>query len=112
MIEEPSKLIYDTLKAISGVTVYQNRPEILPENQMPIVLFSVVGNSPLYTLQKDVANQKYEVNVEIYAKDSVETTSALKQVESAMRNIDFLMSGSINIPDPENYSHKSVKFVY
>lgn len=112
ILDEPKKEIYDVLKTLTGVNAYQIRPEILPENEMPIVTFYVSLNIPRYALDKGIGKQDIEVTIDIWAKNSKDTGSVLIELEDKMREIDYLMSGAIDIPDAEGYSHLSAKFVY
>lgn len=108
-MEDPKVTIYNALKDITA-NVYQIRPEKL--NVMPVIVFEVDINEPEYALDSDIARQVYRISIDIFAKTSTSSAQLQNEVESAMRAINYVCLQSRTIPDPENYSHLNLIFVY
>jgi hypothetical protein len=104
---EPKSLIYNILSGISGVTVYQNRPDIL--ERIPCITFYVGGNTPEYVLEKELSHQEIEVIIDIYANTSKESGELLTTLESEMLDNYYRMTFCSDVPD-DDYSHITTRF--
>ncbi len=94
----PKKEVYTALKAL-GYTCVQGNQAIF--NKTPAITFNIGDNVPTYDLEKDIAKFDVEMNVDVWADDSVTASRVAKEVESAMRGIDYLMNYLADIPRPE-----------
>ncbi len=107
-LQDPKKLIFSKLSEISGVTVYQIRPEAI--EVFPCITFSVNSNVPNYDLSKDITHQDDNIKVDIWGRTSSDTGILLSQVEEKMREINYLLSFNQDIADPSGISHITTQF--
>jgi hypothetical protein len=103
---EPKKDIYTILKSVTD-NVYQNFPEA--SDTLPCISFYMEGNTPTYTLDKEIGFQDISVIVDIWAKTSKETGELLISLESEMLENDFRMVFSSDLPE-DNLSHVTTRF--
>jgi hypothetical protein len=113
-IVEPKKSIYDILKTIVSITldgetldvkVRQERPDEVIDDDLRMITFRVSDNSANYDLSSDLYKQDIEITVDLWALSSRETTEMLEAVEQKMRDENYLLETSFDIPDPKGYSH-------
>lgn len=118
-IIEPKTTIYNKLKEITSievnegtraVSVVQERPEEIVLDEVLMVTFRINGNVPKYTLSKEVAKQDINVAVDIWAMSSIESGLLLIAVEEKMRELDYLLTFNMDIPDPKGYSRITTQF--
>jgi len=106
ILQSPKSEIYNKLKE-TGYTVYQNRPEVL--GVLPCIVFSIGDNSGVYTFT-DLGYQNIIVDIDIYADTSTGSSTILTAVESEMRELGYMLTSSLDIPDPDLISHVSATF--
>lgn len=98
----PKADVYDSLKALPYF-VSQTQPAIF--NDLPAIIFSVGNNSVSTDLDGDIARQDIEIQVDIWAEDSVTASTVLSQVEEIMRSNFYIMSFSNDVPNVSNLYH-------
>ena len=94
----PKKEVYTALKAL-GYSCIQGSQAVF--NNVPAITFNIGDNVPTYDLEKDIAKFDVEMNVDVWADDSVTASRVAKEVEMAMRGIDYLLTYLADIPSPE-----------
>lgn len=101
--------ILETL-SVSGLdlNVYQVRPEVLEE--FPTLTFEVLQERPEYSTDKEIGFQDVSVQIDIYTRSSKDATIVLTELEKLMRQHDYRLTSSINIPETEQYAHKVTIF--
>lgn len=118
-IIEPKSTIYNKLKEITSievnegaraVSVVQERPDEIVLDNLLMITFRINSNVPKYTLEKEVAKQDIEVAIDIWALSSIESGLLLIAVEEKMRELDYLLTFNMDIPDPKGYSHITTQF--
>lgn len=105
---EPKKDIFEILSGIGDAVVYQQRPEVLKE--MPCITFYIAENTPTYELEKEIGYQRVEVVIDIYGNTSSQTGDLLSSVESTMRENNWRLVFSNDVPDPNGYSHITTRY--
>lgn len=104
----PKTEVFAKLKTL-GYTCVQGSQAVF--NSVPTITFSVGDNVPRYTLNKEISASDIEIVVDIWANDSVSASSVAKKVELAMREIDYLLTYSADIPFPEgSLYHTQMRF--
>lgn len=98
----PKADVYDSLKKLP-YHVSQTQPDVFAE--LPAVIFNVGNNSVSVDLDGDIANQDIEIQVDIWAEDSVTASTILSQVEEIMRSNLYIMSFSNDVPNVSNLYH-------
>jgi hypothetical protein len=106
----PTKQIYDLLKTIDDVEVYQARPEII-EN-LPTITFFMLDISPQYILNRSIADANYTVQVDIWTQTPQEGKDFLIQVEQKLITANYRLTGVVQIQEPDRSSHLACTFVY
>ncbi len=111
---EPKASFYTLLESIGDseeVVVYNDRPEVLTEiDSKVVVTFSLLNNGAILTLDKNIGVQDIEFKVDVYAKDSVTCGEWLTTIEGVLRENDYRMVFSSDVPDPDGYSHRTSRF--
>lgn len=105
--------IFNKLSEMTGVFVYQNRPEVL--ESFPCVVFSIESNIPMYVLEDDIGYQNMVVKVDIYAELDTDGEGVLSLAESKMRELGYLLTFNSEIPDPNDPDapfHLSTQFSF
>lgn len=105
-------IIFAKLSEISGIKIYQIRPEVLSIDLFPIVTFFLSRNDPMMNLAKQVDKQNTDITVDIWAKTSKQTSAIMLNVISKMLELNYLCTHNIDIPDPEGFSHLNLIFTY
>lgn len=105
---EPKAQISTILVQLDGVTVYQDRPEVIEE--FPCLTYKVL-NTPEYCLDKDIGNQVIETEIDIWADSSQESGEILKELQSLMIDNGYRLAFAQDIPDPEGGSHIATRFI-
>ena len=98
----PKADVYDSLKALPYF-VSQTQPAIF--NDLPAIIFSVGNNGVSVDLDGDIARQDVEMQIDIWAEDSVTASTVLSQVEEIMRSNFYIMSFSNDVPNVSNLYH-------
>jgi hypothetical protein len=98
----PKADVYDSLKALPYF-VSQTQPAIF--NDLPAIIFSVGNNGVSVDLDGDIASQDIEIQIDIWAEDSVTASTVLSQVEEIMRSNFYIMSFSNDVPNVSNLYH-------
>ena len=103
----PKSDIYNSLKELSYF-VSQNQPEVF--NDLPAIIFSVGNNDVNLDLDNTIISQDIEIVIDIWAEDSVTASTILSQVEEKMRNNNYKMSYSSDVPNITNLFHINSRF--
>ena len=103
----PKKDVYNSLKELP-YHVSQTQPAIFTD--LPAIVFSVGNNSVTADLDGNIANQDIEIQVDIWAEDSVTASTVLSQVEEIMRSNLYIMSFSNDVPNVSNLYHIVSRF--
>lgn len=102
------------IEAVAGITtnVFSMWPETLVD--MPVVIYSVRGNTPIYHLDSGIAKQDYDIMVDLFGKTDEDTIAMASAIEARLRQAKYRLAepGAIEIPDPKDYSHLNLRFVY
>lgn len=103
----PKADIYSSLKTL-GYFVAQKKPSLFRE--LPAITFSV-SNSINRDLDNNILSQNLEVQIDIWADDSVSASNVLSEVENLMRQNFYNMSYSNDVPNNGNVFHILTRFV-
>ena len=98
----PKSDIYSSLKKLNYY-VSQTQPTIF--NELPAIIFSVGNNSINVDLDNEILSQDLEIQIDIWAEDSVTASHILSQVEAIMRSNLYTMSFSNDVPNNGNLYH-------
>lgn len=98
----PKADVYNSLKALPYY-VSQTQPPIF--NDLPAIIFSVGNNAVSTDLDGDIASQDIEIQIDIWAEDSVTASEILSQVEEIMRSNLYILSFSNDVPNVSNLYH-------
>jgi hypothetical protein len=103
----PKTDVYNSLKALP-YHVSQTQPAIFTD--LPAVIFSVGNNSISTDLDGEISSQDIEIQIDIWAEDSVTASTVLSQVEEIMRSNLYIMSFSNDVPNVSNLYHIVSRF--
>lgn len=103
----PKSDIYNSLKELPYY-VSQTHPAIFTD--LPAIIFSVGNNAITTDLDGDIARQDVEIQIDIWAEDSVTASEILSQVEEKMRSNLYIMSFSNDVPNISNLYHTACRF--
>ena len=103
----PKTDVYNSLKALP-YHVSQTQPAIFTD--LPAVIFSVGNNAVSTDLDGEISSQDIEVQIDIWAEDSVTASTVLSQVEGIMRSNLYIMSFSNDVPNVSNLYHIVSRF--
>lgn len=107
-LNKPKAEVYAKLNSL-GYACSQNSQAIF--NDVPAITFYVGDNSPSYTLDNEIGVSNVQMIVDVWADDSVTASSVVEEVESAMREIGYLLSYSADVPTPEGaLYHVNLRF--
>ena len=98
----PKTDVYNSLKALPYY-VSQTQPAIFTD--LPAIIFSVGNNSINLDLDNNITSQDIEIQVDVWAEDSVTASTVLSQVEEIMRSNLYIMSFSNDVPNVSNLFH-------
>lgn len=108
MTFNPKPEIYATLHAL-GYTCLQGSQETF--KSVPAITFSIADKSARYELDGQPSAYDVDVTVDIWANDSVTTSRIAGEVETAMRDIDYLLTFSSDVAAPEGcLTHTTMRF--
>lgn len=103
----PKTDIYNSLKVLNYY-VSQTQPSTF--NELPAIIFRVGNNSINTDLDNNILSQNIEVQIDIWAEDSVTASEVLSQVEEIMRSNLYNMSYSNDVPNIGNLYHIVSRF--
>lgn len=103
----PKSDIYNSLKELNYF-VSQTQPATF--NDLPAIIFSVGNNAVNTDLDNNILSQDIEVQVDVWAEDSVTASTVLSQVEEKMRLNLYTMSFSNDVPNIGNLYHIVSRF--
>ena len=103
----PKTDVYNSLKTLNYY-VSQTQPATF--NELPAIIFNVGNNDVSVDLDNLISHQEIEINIDIWAEDSVTASNVLSQVEEIMRNNYYNMSYSSDIPNIGNLYHINCRF--
>lgn len=98
----PKTDVYESLKKLNYY-VSQVQPPIFTD--LPAIIFRVGNNVPEYDLDNNILNQDLEIQIDIWADDSVTASNVLTQVEEIMRSNYYKLSHSSDVPNISNLYH-------
>lgn len=103
----PKAEVYSSLKTL-GYPVSQTKPAVFTD--LPAITFSVGRNAVTADLDGNITSQDIEVQIDIWAEDSVTASTVLTQVEELMRSNLYIMSFSNDVPNAGNLYHTVCRF--
>ena len=103
----PKTDVYNSLKALPYF-VAQTQPAVFTE--LPAVIFTVGNNAITADLDGAILSQDIEIQVDIWAEDSVTASLVLSKVEEIMRSNQYIMSYSNDVPNAGNLYHVVNRF--
>ena len=103
----PKSDIYNSLKQLNYY-VSQTQPATF--NDLPAIIFSVGNNSINTDLDNNILSQDLEIQIDVWAEDSVTASKVLSQVEEIMRSNLYNMSFSNDVPNVGNLYHIVSRF--
>lgn len=103
----PKADVYNSLKTL-GYSVTQTKPTTFTD--LPAITFSVGNNAISTDLDGNITSQDIEVQIDIWAEDSVTASTVLTQVEELMRSNLYIMSFSNDVPNAGNLYHTVCRF--
>ena len=98
--------VYSALSGITGATVQSANTPI--GKSLPVITYRVSQNAPRYDFDKTIGLQDIEITIDIFATGS--TSTLLASAETAMRTIDYFLTYTADIPDPEGLQHTNARF--
>lgn len=103
----PKSDVYNSLKTLN---YYVSQTQPTEFNELPAITFRVGDNSVNLDLDNTIISQDIEIIIDIWAEDSVTASMVLSQVEEKMREINYNMSFSSDIPNIGNLYHINCRF--
>lgn len=103
----PKSDVYNGLKTL-GYYVSQTQPAIFTD--LPAIVFSVGNNAVSTDLDGNISSQDIEIQVDIWAEDSVTASTVLSKVEGLMRSNLYILSFSNDVPNVSNLYHIVCRF--
>lgn len=103
----PKTDVYNSLKALPYF-VAQKQPAVFTD--LPAVVFTVGNNAVSVDLDGAIVSQDIEIQIDIWAEDSVTASLVLSQVEEIMRSNQYIMSFSNDVPNAGNLYHVVNRF--
>ena len=79
-------------------------------NELPAIIFKVGNNAINTDLDNNILSQDLEIQVDIWAEDSITASTVLSQVEETMRSNLYNMSFSNDVPNVGNLYHIVSRF--
>lgn len=103
----PKSDVYNSLKELN---YYLSQTQPAQFNELPAIIYSVGNNSIVTDLDNNILSQDLEVQIDIWAEDSVTASNILSQVEETMRSNLYKMSFSNDVPNIGNLYHIVSRF--
>lgn len=109
-MQTPNVDIYNQLNTISGVaSVGRTNQNVFVD--FPALTYMVVQNQIERDLDNEIAGQTIEVVVDIWSETSVGASDLLVEVEAKMRELDYTLTFSGDVPNPnEDIYHMTSRF--
>lgn len=95
----------DIYKSLKQLNYYVSQTQPATFNDLPAIIFSVGNNALNYDLDNNIISQDLEIQIDIWAEDSVTASKVLSQVEEIMRLNLYKMSFSNDVPNNGNLFH-------
>lgn len=103
----PKTDIFNSLKTLN---YYVSQTQPAQFNDLPAIIFKVGNNSISTDLDNNILSQDIEVQIDVWAEDSVTASQVLSQVEETMRSNLYEMSFSNDVPNIGNLYHIVSRF--
>jgi hypothetical protein len=103
----PKSDVYNSLKQLN---YYVSQSQPAQFNDLPAIIFKVGNNTIDTDLDNNILSQDIEIIIDIWAEDSVTASNVLSQVEEIMRNNNYNMSFSSDVPNNGNLFHINNRF--
>lgn len=103
----PKSDVYNSLKELN---YYVSQTQPAQFNELPAIIFKVGNNAINTDLDNNILSQDLEVQIDIWAEDSVTASTVLSQVEETMRSNLYNMSFSNDVPNISNLFHIVSRF--
>ena len=103
----PKTDVYNSLQVLPYY-VSQSNPAVFTD--MPAVTFSVGNNAVTADLDGEISGQEVEIQLDIWAEDSVTASTVLSEVEEIMRSNHYIMSFSNDVPNISDLHHVACRF--
>lgn len=100
----------DVFTSLKTLNYYVSQTQPTTFNELPAIIFSVGNNNVNVDLDNTIISQDIEINIDIWAEDSVTASTVLSQVEEIMRRNNYIMSFSNDVPNIGNLYHISNRF--
>lgn len=109
----PKSDVYNSLKELTynNKAIYVSQSQPAQFNSLPAVIFKVSNNSIITDLDNSILSQELEIQVDVWAEDSVSASEVLALVENTMRSNLYNMSFSNDIPNLGNLYHIVSRFI-
>ena len=98
--------VYNALSSLTGVTVQKANTAI--GQNLPVLAYRVSQNAPRYDFDKTIGLQDVEITIDIFAAGS--TSTILASAEAKMREIDYFLTYTADLLDPEGLEHTNARF--
>jgi len=102
--------IYEVLSGVSGVTVYQRRPDII--KSFPSVTFYVAEDRGNFTLAPEITHRNLVIVVDVWTKSSIESSEISEEIIDVMLLNGYLLDFSTDVDNPDNIAHVSMRFKF
>ena len=86
----------------------QTQPDVFTD--LPAIIFKVGNNGVSVDLDGGIASQDIEIQIDIWASDSITASTVLSKVEEIMRSNFYIMSFSNDVPNVSNLKHVLSRF--
>jgi hypothetical protein len=103
----PKSDVYNDLKSLNYYTA-QKQPATF--SKLPAIIFNVGNNSISTDLDNTIIAQDIEIQIDIWAEDSVTASNVLSEVEELMRSKLYILSFSNDVPNIGNLYHIVCRF--
>ena len=103
----PKSDVYNSLKKLN---YYVSQTQPAQFNDLPAVIFRLNNNAANYDLDNTILSQDIEVQIDIWAEDSVTASNVLSEVEEIMRSNLYNLSFSNDVPNIGNLFHIVSRF--
>jgi hypothetical protein len=103
----PKSDVYNSLKTLN---YYVSQTQPTEFTDLPAITFRVGDNSVNVDLDNNIISQDIEIIIDIWAEDSVTASQVLSQVEEVMRQNNYILSFSNDVPNIGNLFHINNRF--
>ena len=103
----PKADVYNSLSALPYY-VSQTQPAVF--NELPAIIFRVGNNAISTDLDGNILRQDIEIQLDIWAEDSVTASAVLSQIEEIMRSNLYRLSFCNDVPNVSNLYHIACRF--